>query len=352
MKIKDGFLVKILDDLINIGASPILVGGCVRDFFLNVDVKDYDVEVYGLDSLEELENILKNFGKVKLVGKSFGILKLSAQEMEYDFSFPRMENKIADGHKGFEVLIDGNLSFKDATRRRDFTINSIGYDYKNKIYLDPFNGRKDLEKKVLKHIDDVTFIEDPLRVYRLIQFRSRLNFTLNAHTFKLCQQIVKTNEFHSLSKERIYVEYKKLLLKSSEPSFGLNLLNKFKIEKISEDKLAIIDEIAQLRIDNEDKLILVFSVMKDIFIKISNNKKLLRKIENYETFRIPKNDIETYNKVESKGKKMLVKLDIQKNIPKPIYSGKDLIEMGYTPNEKFKTILDTLHKMQLDGKIC
>ncbi|MGK0256571.1 MAG: tRNA nucleotidyltransferase (CCA-adding enzyme), partial [Arcobacteraceae bacterium] len=165
MKINDIFLEKVLDKIIEHNAIPILVGGCVRDSFLNLEVKDYDVEVYGLNTLEELEEMLEEFGSVNLVGKSFGIVKLSTATMEYDFSFPRLENKIADGHTGFDVVINGHLDFKEATKRRDFTINSIGYDYKNKNYLDPFYGIKDIEKKLLRHIDDDTFIEDPLRVY-------------------------------------------------------------------------------------------------------------------------------------------------------------------------------------------
>jgi len=352
MKIDDRFLQKILDKFILSNASPILVGGCVRDYFLDIPIKDYDIEVYGLNTLEELEDILQEFGDVNLVGKSFGIVKLSTSTMEYDFSFPRLENKIADGHTGFEVVVDGNLEFKEASKRRDFTINAIGYDYQNETYIDPFYGLDDIKKKLLKHIDDDTFCEDPLRVYRAVQFSARFEFSLCKSTLELCKEIVKTNEFLEVSQERIFEEYKKLFLKSLKPSIGLNLLNELKIENISQEKIEYIDEIASKKLDNKDKLILIFSIVDDIFQKISNDKKLLKQIVSLKNFEVPRIFEYKIDKNETFIERLISKQKMQKNMPKPLYMGKDLIKMGYKPNEKFKTILDTLYKMQLNGEIC
>lgn len=352
MKINDIFLKKVLDKIIEQNATPILVGGCVRDSFLNLEVKDYDVEVYGLNTLEDLEEILEEFGSVNLVGKSFGIVKLSTTTMEYDFSFPRLENKIADGHTGFDVVINGHLDFKEAAKRRDFTINSIGYDYKNKIYRDPFNGIQDIEKKLLKHIDDTTFIEDPLRVYRAIQFAARFHFVLDIQTFKLCKQIVKTNEFVSLSKERIYEEYKKLFLKSKQPSKGLKILNELKIENINNEYLQYIDEIKDENLNPKDTLILIFTILDELFIKISDDKKLYKQIMCFKSFQVPRIFEKELEGIESFVKRLIIKVKMLNNMPKPLFMGKDLIEMGYKPSEKFKTILDTLYEMQLNGEIC
>ena len=352
MKINDNFLLQILDKIVQNAATPVLVGGCVRDHFLDHEVKDYDVEVYGLTTLEELEAILKEFGSVNLVGKSFGIVKLTTQDMEYDFSFPRTENKISLGHRGFEVLVDGSLVFKEAAKRRDFTINAIGYDYKNKIFLDPFGGTEDIYKKQLKHIDDITFVEDPLRVYRAIQFSARFGFCLNISTLKLCKKIVKTNEFLLLSKERIYEEYKKLFLKSSKPSIGLELLNTLKIEKIDQSNIAHIDKIVENNISNQDKLILIFSILDKLFLKISDDKKLLKKIKNLQIFEVPRIYEKKIDKKDTFITQLIKKLTMLNNMPKPLYMGKDLLSMGYKPSEKFKTILDTLYKMQLNGEIC
>ena len=103
-------------------AKAIVVGGSVRDHFLQLPIKDYDVEVYGLDSLEELVAILEAYGSVNLVGKSFGVLKFTYEGEEYDFSFPRRESKVGSGHRGFDVEVDGHLEFNEAARRRDFTV--------------------------------------------------------------------------------------------------------------------------------------------------------------------------------------------------------------------------------------
>ena len=108
------------------GAKAVVVGGSVRDHFLDLSIKDYDIEVYGLESLETLENILSGYGSVNLVGKSFGVVKFVYAKEEYDFSFPRLESKVGKGHRGFDVTVDGQLDFKTAAMRRDFTVNAMG----------------------------------------------------------------------------------------------------------------------------------------------------------------------------------------------------------------------------------
>ncbi len=121
-------------------AKAIVVGGSVRDHFLKLDIKDYDIEVYGLEGMMELEEVLGEYGSVNLVGKSFGVLKFSHEAEEYDFSFPRKESKVGTGHRGFDVEVDGTLDFKTASKRRDFTMNALGYDIEEKAFFDPFGG--------------------------------------------------------------------------------------------------------------------------------------------------------------------------------------------------------------------
>ena len=233
-------LTKILKLLQEKGASPILVGGCVRDHFLNLQIKDYDIEVFHIKDFETLSKYLEQFGKIKLVGKSFGVLKLSVDNDEYDFALPRVEKKVSKGHKGFEVISNSCLSFKEASIRRDFTINAIGYDFIKDEFLDPFNGLKDLENRTLKHIDDNSFIEDPLRVYRAVQFSARFDFNLDKNTFILCKKMVLNNDLDELAKERIFEELKKLFLKSCKPSIGFTLLKELGILKYFSELEALI----------------------------------------------------------------------------------------------------------------
>ena len=205
-------------------AKAIVVGGSVRDHFLELPIKDYDIEVYGLNSIEQLEKILAQYGSVNLVGKSFGVLKFQYEGEEYDFSFPRREQKVGVGHRGFDVEVDGTMDFKEASLRRDFTLNAMGYDVEEKLFLDPYNGRDDMKKRVLCHIDDDTFIEDPLRVYRAIQFCARFGYKLADETFELCKMMVAKGMLDELPQERVYVEFTKLLLKSPKPSIGFELM--------------------------------------------------------------------------------------------------------------------------------
>ena len=222
-------------------AKAILVGGSVRDHFLELPIKDYDIEVYGLETIEELEDILVQYGSVNLVGKSFGVLKFVYDKEEYDFSFPRIEQKVGVGHRGFDIYVDGAMSFKEASKRRDFTINAMGYDIEEQIFLDPYNGQMDITNRLLRHIDDETFIEDPLRVYRAVQFSARFNYHLAEDTFEFCRSMVANGMLEELPQERIYSEFKKLLLKSPQPSIGFELMRELDILSYFPELKAIIN---------------------------------------------------------------------------------------------------------------
>jgi tRNA nucleotidyltransferase (CCA-adding enzyme) len=234
-------LEEIILNLQEIGATPILVGGCVRDSLLQIPCKDYDVEIFGIDSLETILKSLKKYGSVKLVGKSFGVLTLKVDEYDFDFALARTEKKTGLSHQDFEVTTNANLSYKEAAIRRDFTINSIGYDFFKESYLDPYNGIEDLKKKIIRHINDDTFIEDPLRVYRAIQFASRFQFTIDTKTKELCEQMVLNDDLSYLAKERIYEEFKKLFLKSSKPSIGFELLKELEVLRYFPELKALIN---------------------------------------------------------------------------------------------------------------
>ena len=198
-----------------------LVGGCVRDWLLNEPNKDYDVEVFGLD-YESLTNALKRWGKVDLVGRSFGVIKLTtAARNTYDFSIPRRDSKSGVGHKGFEVTFDPNLTIEEAAARRDFTINAMMYDPRERRLIDPFGGEADLRRKVLRHTS-AAFPEDPLRVLRGMQFAARFDLTAASETVELSRSIKST--YPELAKERVREEWFKWAEKSRRPSRGLEFL--------------------------------------------------------------------------------------------------------------------------------
>lgn len=219
-------IIKLCDTLIDSGARPIIVGGYVRDFFMNRESKDIDIEVYNISSLEALKSSLELFGSVHEVGKSFGVLKIHLDGYDFDISLPRTEIKTAKGHKGFHIQTNGYLDFVTAARRRDFTMNAIGYDVVTSSLIDPYNGHEDIANKIIRHVNDESFVEDPLRVLRAAQFAARFDFKLDANTLKLCQNMVEEKMLDELPKERVFEEYKKLLLKANKPSLGFELLDK------------------------------------------------------------------------------------------------------------------------------
>ena len=208
-------------------ASPhaLLVGGFVRDVLLGGQPKDIDLEVYGVapDRLEQLLETLAP-GLVNFVGRSFGVFKIHlGEDIEFDVSLPRRESKTGRGHTGFIVTADPGLNTREASRRRDFTINAISADPLTGEILDPFDGVKDLENRVLRVVDSVTFQDDPLRVYRGIQFVARFGLTVEPISFDLMRQMVARDDLAELAPERVTEELRKLLLKAQRPSIGFEL---------------------------------------------------------------------------------------------------------------------------------
>lgn len=278
----------LIDSLARHGITPIIVGGYVRDALMNHQTSDMDIELYGVTSLEDLENILRPFGKLNAVGKSFGVLKLAFEGFSIDFSPPRIESKQRSGHKGFEVQWLSGLDFATAASRRDFTINAIGYDPLSETLLDPVGGIKDLKNRRLACVNPETFIEDPLRVLRAVQFAARFDLTCDEKLLHLCRSMIMQGALDELPKERIYEELKKLLLLAPKPSVGLSLLQKMgglnffspldKYEETPQDPfshpegdvwvhtLMCIDEMARMRTDDPKRnmVLMLAALLHDI----------------------------------------------------------------------------------------
>ncbi len=192
----------------------LVVGGFVRDRLLGLDAKDLDIEVFGIPA-DRLPELIARFGRVQAVGQSFPVFKVAT----IDVSLPRRESKTGRGHKGFTVHGDPMMSFEDAARRRDFTINSMGWDPLTDEYLDPFSGRRDLDSRRLRVVDARTFGDDSLRVLRAVQLAARFSLNVDTET----RAILRAIPLDDLPGERIWGEIEKLLLQASRPSVGLAL---------------------------------------------------------------------------------------------------------------------------------
>jgi tRNA nucleotidyltransferase (CCA-adding enzyme) len=200
------------------GGRALIVGGWVRDRLMQPDAddaaKDIDVEVFGVDPAALRTRLERLFGRVETVGESFQVYKAGG----LDVSLPRRESKAGRGHKAFEVRGDPGMSIEEAARRRDFTINAIAWDPLTGEYLDPFDGRGDIGRRLLRMVDPRTFGDDTLRVLRAVQFAARFEFTLEAATAATCRSMA----LDDLPEERVWGEFEKLLF-ASRPSVGFAL---------------------------------------------------------------------------------------------------------------------------------
>ncbi len=374
----------IFDKFKKFNIKAIFVGGFVRDFFLKINSKDIDIELYNAESFEQIVDILKEFANPNIIGKSFGVVKLKLDDLDIDFSLPRLDNKISKGHRGFEVMINSTLDFETAASRRDFTMNAIGFDPHTKKMLDPFNGVEDLKNKVLKIINPKTFVQDPLRVLRAMSFCARFELRCDKNLIFLCKNMLEQNMLSELSQSRVYEEFKKLFLKSKKPSIGLIFLKQidaldfFKELKMDNESWAntlySIDRFCTNKLeDDKTNLLIILALLcyelsdtdiKTFIYKLTNKRKLIRGIKSF-------HHVAKY--LQNKSTKLLYKItkdiDIEKltaflnaiDMPKermklvpfikPTMSGKDILKDEIKQSKDYSNILQTIYEQQLKAKI-
>lgn len=211
--LKDKFetIMPLVDKILLKGGHVYIVGGAVRDYFLQKESKDLDIVITGVQ-LDSILDILSTMGKIKEVGKSFGIIKFIpfGQTEEIDIALPRTERKTGTGYQGFEVTVDHLLPIESDLERRDFTINSMAYSFESGL-VDPFNGYTDLKNGLIKMTNPVAFGEDPLRMLRAIQFASRFGFEIEDSTFESIKK--NSHLIKEISSERILIEFEKIVTK-------------------------------------------------------------------------------------------------------------------------------------------
>lgn len=221
---------KVVDCLQNM-SDPLIVGGFVRDHVMKQSgypmstSKDVDIEVHGGVTLNQIEKALRKRGfHVDSVGKSFGVLKVVSDGEDVDVSVPRRDS-VADttGGRGRNIVadIDPTLDIWDASRRRDLTINAISYDHGRGVILDPYDGLQDIEDGVLHIVDPETFVEDPLRALRLVQFSARFDMQPSGETLEICQNM----DGSDLSEHRMREEMTKWVRKSVNIHRGVETLH-------------------------------------------------------------------------------------------------------------------------------
>ena len=210
---------RIAEKVAEAGGRSYFVGGMVRDRLSGRESKDVDIEIHGITP-EALREILQSLGNVTSMGASFGILGL--QHYDIDIAMPRKEHATGRGHKDFEVFVDPFLGPEKAALRRDFTMNAMMEDVLTGEVLDFFGGQEDMKKGILRHVNDRTFAEDPLRVLRAAQFAARFGYQVADETVALA----RTMDLTVLARERIYGELEKAFNKAEKPSIFFEQLRR------------------------------------------------------------------------------------------------------------------------------
>jgi len=206
------------------GLKIFVVGGAVRDIILEKQPKDIDLIVTGGIEIENLASILKYYGKVDLVGESFAVIKFKPEGMELDepldIAIPRADTKTSEGHKGFEIITKG-ITLEQDLKRRDFTINAIAMTLDGR-FVDPLEGLTDLLSGLIQAANPKTFIDDPLRIVRAVQFASRFNFSIAHKTKEMMADNIEL--LKEISGERILEEFKKIITKKGSVKIAFKLL--------------------------------------------------------------------------------------------------------------------------------
>ena len=194
------------------GGRPLLIGGGVRDALLgDQHPKDIDIEVYGVSDADQFFEAMAGVGTWSdVVGKSFGVVKVRLGQESFDISLPRRDSKVGDGHRGFVIEVGTDMTEAEASQRRDFTVNTMGWDPVTEELVDCWGGRADLEKGVLR-ATSAQFSEDPLRVLRGMQFTARFGWRMDNETVATCTSL--RDAFGQLATERVGEEWRKALTK-------------------------------------------------------------------------------------------------------------------------------------------
>jgi len=240
MAVLDVLLPKQIEELDReiqeVGGTAYIVGGAVLDLISRKEVKDWDIEVAGLS----YEQLLKVSGEeADLIGAKFGVVKVNRDGLDIELATPRVENSTGPKHIDFDIKLAPTLSIEEAAVRRDFTMNAVYFEIGNRKVHDPYGGLKDYRRGIVSHISDDTFIEDPLRVFRAMQFVARKCKRVAKETTGLCSTM--KDMCKELTGDSIYGEFVKMLMLSDRPDRGLRFLEESGIINMFPELSALID---------------------------------------------------------------------------------------------------------------
>lgn len=196
------------------GLEAYRVGGAIRDELLGIEPVEHDFVVVGATPGQMQARGFRP------VGRDFPVFL--HPDTQAEFALARTERKSAPGYRGFVFHTGSDVSLEDDLARRDLTVNAIAEDRAGRL-IDPFGGRSDLEKKILRHVSGA-FVEDPVRLIRLARFATRFDdFTIAPETLALCRRLVESGEVDHLVPERVWQEMSRALMHDRPSRFFMVL---------------------------------------------------------------------------------------------------------------------------------
>lgn len=378
LKLKELINNRVIKYIINeLNGEVYVVGGFVRDLLLGRTSKDVDIVVRGIE-IDDLIYDLSIFGNVDPVGKSFGVLKLNDGQFDFDISLPRKEKPTGDGgYHGFKIQSDPYLNIEDDLLRRDIKINAIAIKLNDRSIIDPYNGINDLQSKLISYVNRDSFMDDPLRMLRVVQFSSRFNFTIEDDTMNLIKE--NSHNILDITKERIIVELDKIINKCDinlafkllydtnlfEYIFGFNYKNVIDFSKIrvlsellfqiSYNVISKPSEYFKNKLNISNKTYKELVALEKIHLTKINNIVECRLLFN-EVYNIT-NNIFDFQYIPESIKNEFIKSFYITKYPKSFkelnINGNDLIELGYKGSDigqKLKHALFDVYSDRVNNK--
>jgi len=329
------------------GMNLYFVGGLVRDLLMGCAIQDVDIVVEGNAIVFCSSAAVQGVLKIKSTHTDFKTVKTEINGVEIDFASTRQEEYPQSGC--LPVVTNIGCPLKEDVSRRDFTINAIALDLSTFKLIDYLGGTKDLENKVLKITYDTSFIDDPTRILRGLDFRLRFGFELDEHTRKMQEEYLKNPQRCGLSYARVDLTLKKLF-KNGNPEKAYEHIIQEKMYKIFTDTKP------ELNADELQTAREICGGSADIFMRALKNdfpdKTLTGQdsVEIYNFFKGFSSDDLTLYFAKSKDMRVLEFKNKLENV-KIKTTGNDLIAMGFSEGKLIGEILKGILSENLKGQM-
>ncbi len=381
-----------------LGLNVYLVGGVVRDVLLNHQNLDVDIVVED-DGIKVAQEMAKNFGGRVRSHPKFGTAKVIFDDgLKVDVATARMEYYEAPG----ALPVVETSSLKRDLSRRDFTINTLAIKLNKKDYgtlIDYFGGLGDMKGKVLRVLHNLSFVEDPTRIFRAIRFEQRFGFKIGKLTLALMRNAVKINVLSGVSGHRLFLELM-LILKEKDPVKAIRRMAEFKLLEVIHPRITMNKDSEQL-LEEITKVISWYSLLflderiepwKVYFYGLTSELtryefhqaadragiregagvRMIDQRDDFETllerlFRFNNDNYSLYTllrpydtepllylmaKANSEKVRKLISTYLTKLKPMKVeLTGKDLIEMGFKPGPAFKQIFDAILAARMNSAV-